>query len=406
MAKFLKLYSPHHRILLVGDVSSVIPNIVSISSGKKEFRNSNGIGKYECYSFIEHHNHSLLSSDDVCFSRKRRQLGFEDQMLIHQENISNTGATRVHKMRTSLKGGYEFYSSSSVDFQNFKRDMDKYVVKSGDAQMFIEMMNRRKKDAPNFFFDYKVSNSKLVCVFWADEASRFNYTEFGDMMSFDATFRTNRYCMIFVPFTVVDNHKKVVVIGVALVNKETVSNFKWFSSQFLKETNFRKELNKIMWDVLIDLDDFELKWNTLMEDYCLTGQKWLKSLYKIRENIPMCSLMKTTSRLESINSFFNVFSHYGNTFVFFMKSFDAALNKQRFTTRNLDYVTRSTFPKFLTPSKIERNASDVYTRHVFNDVQKEIYKPAWSCSIESVVVDKNDIETYTIDHPHQINKNK
>lgn len=121
-----------------------------------------------------------------------------------------------------------------------------------------------------------------------------------------------------------------------------------------------------------------------MEDYCLTGQKWLKSLYKIRESwipayfrdIPMCSLMKTTSRSESINSFFNAFSHYGNTLVFFMKSFDAALDKQRFTTRNLDYVTRSTFPKFLTPSKIERHASDVYTRHVFNDVQKEIYKAA------------------------------
>ncbi|KAJ9553555.1 hypothetical protein OSB04_017600 [Centaurea solstitialis] len=384
------------------------------SRGKREFRNSNvkrcgckasirfrllkEIGKYECYGFVEYHNHPLLSSDDMCFSRKRRQVGFGDQMLIIRGNSSNIGASRVHKMKIGLKGGYEFSSSSSVDFQNFKRDVDKYVVKGGDAQMFIEMMNRRKEDAPNFFFDYKVSNSKLICILWADEASRFHYNEFGDVMSFDATFRTNRYCMVFIPFTVVDNHKKTVVVGAALVNKETVPNFKWvleaflrahkkqptlvltdqcpsmkqaiaavfpnsrhrlcmwhimnklplkFSSQFLKETNFRKEFNKIVWDVLLEPNEFELKWNTLMEDYCFTGEKWLKSLFKIRESwipayfrdIPMCSLMKTTSHSESINSFFNSFSHYGNTLVFFMKSFDAALDKQRFTQRNLDHVT-------------------------------------------------------------------
>ncbi|KAJ9544177.1 LOW QUALITY PROTEIN: hypothetical protein OSB04_023884, partial [Centaurea solstitialis] len=404
-------------------------NSLDRSAGKREFRNSNvkrcdckagiclrllkGIGKYERYSFIEHHNYPLLSSYYM-------QLGFGDQMLIHRGISSNMGATKVHKMRTSLKVFFEFI----CPFQNFKRDMDKYIVKGGDALMFIEMMNSRKEDEPKKVFDYKVSNSKLVCIFWADETSRFNYTEFGDVMSFDATFGLIDCCR-----------------WCCLVNKETIANFKWVLEEFLKahkkqptlvlidqcvsmkqpiasvfpnsrhrlcmwhimnellpkfkifkRKNFRKKLNKIVWDVLIEPDEFELKWNTLMEDYCLTGEKWLKSLYP---NVLFDEKLKTTSRSESINSFFNAFSHYGNTLVFFMKSFDAALDKQRFTQRKLDHVTRSTIPKFLTLCKIERHASNVYTRRVFNDVEKEIYKAAWSCSIESVV-DENDIETYTI----------
>ncbi|KAJ9550849.1 hypothetical protein OSB04_014894 [Centaurea solstitialis] len=447
-------------------------NPLEHSGRKKKIRNSNfkrcdckagvkfrllkGVGKYELYDFVEEHSHPLLSSTDMCFSRKRRQLGFGDKMLVHRGNSLNLGASRVHKMRTTCKGGYDFCSSSTVDFQNFKRDMDKYVVDGGDAQMFINMMNNRKDVAPNFFFDYKVANSELVCTFWADEAARFNYSEFGDVMSFDATFRTNRYCMVFIPFTVVDNHKKSVIVGAALVNKEDGENYIWvleaflrahgkapllvltdqclamkqaiaavfpnsrhrlcmwhimdklpkkFSTELLNGTSFRKEMNKIVWDVQLDPEEFEHKWNVLMEEYSLSGDKWLQALFNIRrswipayfKHLPMCSLMKTTSRSESINSFFNSFSHYGNTLVFFVNCFDAALDKQRFTQRSLDHVTKSTFPKFLTPCKIERHASDIYTRAVFNVVQMEIYKATWNCSIENVE-SEGDVNSYKIAH--------
>ncbi|GJV84814.1 FAR1-related sequence 5-like protein [Tanacetum coccineum] len=38
---------------------------------------------------------------------------------------------------------------------------------------------------------YKVENSKLVAMFWADEVANANYMEFGDIVSFDATFNSN-----------------------------------------------------------------------------------------------------------------------------------------------------------------------------------------------------------------------
>ncbi|GKC71374.1 hypothetical protein Tco_1117257 [Tanacetum coccineum] len=38
----------------------------------------------------------------------------------------------------------------------------------------------------------KGKNSELVAMFWADEVAKFNYKEFGDIVSFDATFNSNK----------------------------------------------------------------------------------------------------------------------------------------------------------------------------------------------------------------------
>ncbi|GJW77701.1 retrovirus-related pol polyprotein from transposon TNT 1-94 [Tanacetum coccineum] len=61
--------------------------------------------------------------------------------------------------------------------------------------------------------DKQVENSELVAMFWADEVAKCNYKEFEDIISFDANFRTNRYDMVFVPFTGIDNHIKCVTVG-------------------------------------------------------------------------------------------------------------------------------------------------------------------------------------------------
>ncbi|XP_062099958.1 protein FAR1-RELATED SEQUENCE 3-like [Humulus lupulus] len=42
--------------------------------------------------------------------------------------------------------------------------------------------------------------------FWADERSRAIYDEFGDVVSFDTTYLTNKYDMPFAPFVGVNHH--------------------------------------------------------------------------------------------------------------------------------------------------------------------------------------------------------
>ncbi|KAJ9563830.1 hypothetical protein OSB04_008990 [Centaurea solstitialis] len=120
-----------------------------------------------------------------------------------------------------VKGGVESSGGTVKDYQNFKKDMVTFVGDK-DAQMLINTMVSQKKCCQDFFFEFKCNQKELVAIFWADEIAKLNFREFGDVISFDATFRTNKHAMSFVPFVAVDNHKKSVVVGAALIRKEKV----------------------------------------------------------------------------------------------------------------------------------------------------------------------------------------
>ncbi|GJS45878.1 FAR1-related sequence 5-like protein, partial [Tanacetum coccineum] len=126
---------------------------------------------------------------------------------IHNHELER--ATRAHHLLTDIKGSYLLVHDTTVDFKNFFRSVNCYIGDS-DAQMLIHKMENRKKQVSDFSFDYLVENAELTAIFQADEVSKYNYREFGDVVSFDATFKTNKYKMVFVPFTATDNHRKCV----------------------------------------------------------------------------------------------------------------------------------------------------------------------------------------------------
>ncbi|MFS7904422.1 putative FHY3/FAR1 family protein [Helianthus anomalus] len=54
-------------------------------------------------------------------------------------------------------------------------------------------MTDKKQYLADYSFEYSVDDGKrLTGLFWADGLCKLNYMEFGDVISFDATFKTNR----------------------------------------------------------------------------------------------------------------------------------------------------------------------------------------------------------------------
>nr|GEY42038.1 protein FAR1-related sequence 5-like [Tanacetum cinerariifolium] len=85
------------------------------------------------------------------------------------------------------------YFATKKDCQkNHKRDLNAHIGE-GDAQILMTKMTNRKLHVDNFSFEYVMENSQLSALFWADEMSKYNYKKFGDTISFDATFRTNKH---------------------------------------------------------------------------------------------------------------------------------------------------------------------------------------------------------------------
>nr|KAJ0188813.1 hypothetical protein LSAT_V11C900484980 [Lactuca sativa] len=346
-----------------------------------------GTNSCKIYEFEEKHNHPLETKEERRYSKRARRLSYKYKEFIVRSSTSNIGAKKAHKLQASLQGGYENVDPEVIDYKNFRRKMGN-IIDDKDAQLVVDKMNMRKYELPNHTFEYKGVDSVLNAMFWADETDKLYYKEFGDVISFDATFRTNKYGMIFVPFTAIDNNKRSINIGAGLLSNESIEYYRWLLEAFLKahgkhpqlmltdqdptilqaveaifpnsnhrlcfsgfseNTDFRNRFTKLVWNVYIEPKVFESRWKLLMRKFKLQDKRWFKDMYNDQKlwipayfkDMPLHGLMKTTSRSESVNSFFNKYSN-------------------------------------------SEHAATVYTKTVFYEVKNEIFKADWYCSVESV----------------------
>lgn len=145
--------------------------------------------------FQKHHNHEMIPQEYKHLSKKERKLKYAEQLFVYNASIANIGPTKAHQIYSNMKGSYEDVNGTVDDFRNWKRDLNVFINES-DSQMLVNKMEERKKYIPGFSFEYKLEESELHSIFWADEVARVNYEEFSDIMSFDATYRTNRYFVL------------------------------------------------------------------------------------------------------------------------------------------------------------------------------------------------------------------
>ncbi|XP_022030465.1 protein FAR1-RELATED SEQUENCE 5-like [Helianthus annuus] len=387
----------------------------------KVFKGYPGLRLYE---FVESHNHPLVSIENMDLTRKRRQLEFSDQDFIHRLSLAKVGPSTAFKMQAVLKGGQHNVRGTNIEYKNFSKDLRAFIGK-GDAQMVVNMMDKRKVNLENYYCHYIIRHGELRSLFWADEVMKCNYRVFGEVLAFDATYSTNQYNMIFVPFTGVDHNKNCVTFAAALLYDETIESFTWMLEQFLEahvkqprlvltdqDPAMKQAIAKVfnesvhrlcMWHIMDKLPhkiDGDVLQNTNLRRH-----KWLSDMFSIRDqwvpgyfrDIPMCCLMKTTSRCESSNALFKVNSSASNTLVQFMLCFEIAIDGQRYRQRVSEHKTESTSAALSTPLPIEAHAALVYTRSIFKEVQKEISKALLSCmNGRPDVVD--GYEHYTVSH--------
>ncbi|XP_042757971.1 protein FAR-RED ELONGATED HYPOCOTYL 3-like [Lactuca sativa] len=100
-------------------------------------------------------------------------------------------------------------------------------------------------------------------------------------------------------------------------------------------------------------DEFEKKWELIINEFNLEDKRWFYDKFELRDkwilayfsDTRMSGLMKTTSRLESMNSFFNTYSQSINLLLHFMMNYDTTIQKQRNTQQELDNQTKKAYRK-------------------------------------------------------------
>ncbi|XP_022023712.1 protein FAR1-RELATED SEQUENCE 5-like [Helianthus annuus] len=189
---------------------------------------------WKVYKFVEEHNHELVERHDKHFLLTERHLTQLQKHVIHSISKLNLGPVKAFNVMKTCFGGFEDMGASKVEFKNYKRQINLFIGEY-DADMVVKHLNEKKHSQPNFSYDYITDEeNRLKGLFWCDDQAKHNYHVFGDVISFDATYRSNKYSVVFVLFTGIDNHHCNVTFGAALLASETAATYIWLLRVFLK----------------------------------------------------------------------------------------------------------------------------------------------------------------------------
>ncbi|XP_073353681.1 protein FAR1-RELATED SEQUENCE 5-like [Aegilops tauschii subsp. strangulata] len=168
-------------------------------------------------------------------------------------------------------------------------------------------------------FTYRVQADKdgrIGTLMWENGNSRLQYTFFGDVVTFDTTYRTNLYDMPFGLFVGVNNHFQSIILAGVLVRDEKVETLKWVFSEFVrmmggkapqtiltahrwckwhvlkkakkslgqlysKKSDFQAEFHKVV-NHMLTVDEFEEAWKFLTDKYNPKSNEYMTQLYEIR----------------------------------------------------------------------------------------------------------------------------
>ncbi|XP_062147823.1 protein FAR-RED IMPAIRED RESPONSE 1-like [Alnus glutinosa] len=180
------------------------------------------------------HNHDL-SPGKARYFRCNKKL---DPAMKRKLDIDDRAGIRTKKIYNALAveaGGYENLTFGERVCRNYIANSRRLHLGTGGAAALRDYFNRMRKVNDDFYFDIDVDDEcRLRNVFWADAQSRASYEDFGDVVTFDTTYLTNKYEMPFAPFVGVNHHGQSILLGAALISSEDTASFVWLFEAWLK----------------------------------------------------------------------------------------------------------------------------------------------------------------------------
>ncbi|XP_057446726.1 protein FAR-RED IMPAIRED RESPONSE 1-like [Lotus japonicus] len=401
---------------------------------RKNVSKPNPIPKEQCKARL---NACMCSDGTIIISRvvveHNHELGPTTQRYYNRSKVLGTRMKR--RLELNDQGGTNVrstFQSLVVEANGFEKEDDTRWLQLGigDSEAIQNYFVRMQKQDSRFFYLMDVDDrSRLRNIFWADARCRAAHEYFGQVITFDTTYITNKYHMPLVSFVGVNHHGQSVLLGCALLSSESTKTFIWLFATWLEcmygrapnaiITNHNKAMKNAielvfpnarrglcLWHLMekvpeklgvhssyesiktllhgvvydsLSQSDFMERWGKMIEDYELQDNEWLKGIFDERHcwapvyvRDSFWAGMLITQPSESLNSFFDGYVNSKTTLKQFFERYDNALRDQIERENMADFYSFNTVIACISHFGFEAQFQKAYTNAKFKELQVEV----------------------------------
>lgn len=197
-----------------------------------------GVTQWYVSQFSNIHNHELLEDDQVRLLPAYRKIPEADQeriLLLSKAGFPVNRIVKVLEMEKGVQPGQLPFIEKDV--RNFVRTCKKTVQENdvllnekreNDTLELLESCRSMAERDAEFIYDYTTDdNGKVENIAWSFGDSIRAYEVFGDVVTFDATYRSITYGLLLGVWFGIDNHGKEILFGCSLLQEESSHSFAW-----------------------------------------------------------------------------------------------------------------------------------------------------------------------------------
>jgi zinc finger SWIM domain-containing protein 3 len=360
-------------------------------------------GKYKVYDFVAEHNHILHLQETVHMMRSHREMSKVQAFAIDLACASGITPKATHALMSRESGGRANLGYTELDQKNYLRTRRQKNLKYGEAGCLLRYFQEQSVKNPSFQYAVQLdSEEQITNIFWVDARMIIDYAYFGDVITFDTTYGTNKELRPLGVFTGFNHHRGVVIFGAALLYDETAESFKWLFESFLnahagkkpqtiftdQDAAMAKALPEVMpdtwhglctWHIMqngikhlgnlmkdgshllrdfkscmFDYEDeteFENAWKKMIQTYNGGSVSWLDGIYKLKKKWARCHMknaftlgVRSTQLSESLNGDLKAYLKSDLGIVEFFQHFERVVEQKRHKELEAEYNARQKLP--------------------------------------------------------------
>ncbi|XP_027911571.1 protein FAR1-RELATED SEQUENCE 5-like [Vigna unguiculata] len=308
-------------------------------------------------------------------------------------DINDEAGVRINKSFRSLvceAGRYDNITFIERDVRNYIGKQRRSLCKDGDGQALLRHFSQMRELNNDFFFDIDMDENNRICnVFWANAKSRATCQDFGDVVSFDTTYLTNKYNMSFAPFVGVNHHGQSILLGCGLVSCEDTSTFVWLFECW-RQCMFNVEPDGIVTDQCkAMMNAIKVVFSNTKHRWCLWHimKKVLEKLQGYTNYKPIKTELKKLVYDSICVNDLNANEWLSTLYDERHRWYDNALRQKAEKEFEADFTSANTTVACGSQSPIERQFQLEYTHAKFSEIQNE-FRGKMNCFMKSVSKDE------------------